>query len=51
MNISIDEMKECIQEWFEQANSPVELAMIYADCKMELDKQLICRMSFFYEKD
>ena len=47
--ITIDEMKECIQEWMAQCTSPINLAMTYAECKAELDYQLRFCMSMFYE--
>lgn len=41
--VTIDEMKECIQEWMGQTRAPVELARTYAEIYRELDRQLeIC---------
>ena len=47
--ITIDEMKECIQEWMAQCASPINLAMTYAECKAGLDYQLRFCMNMFYE--
>lgn len=41
--VSIDDMKSCIQEWMGQALLPSDLARIYADISLELERQLdIC---------
>ena len=39
-NVSIEDMKSCIQEWFEQENDLVGLTGLYVEIRMEIDKQL-----------
>ena len=39
MDISIDDMKSCLQEWFGQAYSFEDLAEIYYAVRSETDKQ------------
>ena len=39
MDVSIDEMKSCLQEWFAQAYSFEDLAEIYYAVRSETDKQ------------
>ena len=41
MNISTEDMKGCIQEWFAQAYSFEDLADIFYAVKSETDKQFI----------
>lgn len=41
MNVSIEDMKSCIQEWFAQAYSFEDLADIFYAVKSETDKQFI----------
>lgn len=41
MNISIEDMKSCIQEWFAQAYCFEDLAEIFYAVKSETDKQFI----------
>lgn len=42
MNISTEDMKSCIQEWFVQAYSFEDLAEIFYAVKSETDKQFVC---------
>lgn len=37
---SIDDIKSCIQEWFSEAISPIEVAKTYHEIQMEAEKQL-----------
>ena len=41
MYVSTEDMKGCIQEWFEQAYSFGDLAEIFYAVKSETDKQFI----------
>lgn len=41
MNISIDDMKSCVQEWYSQATSYEELFEIDFAVKSEANKQAI----------
>ena len=41
MNISTEDMKSCIQEWFAQAYSFEDLAEIFYAIKSETDKQFV----------
>lgn len=41
MNISTEDMKSCIQEWFVQAYSFEDLAEIFYAVKSETDKQFV----------
>lgn len=41
MNISLEDMKSCIQEWFAQAHSFEDLAEIFYAVKSETDKQFV----------
>ena len=41
MNISTEDMKSCIQEWFSQAYSFEDLAEIFYAIKSEADKQFV----------
>lgn len=41
MNISTEDMKSCIQEWFAQAYSFEDLAEIFYAVKSETDKQFV----------
>ena len=41
MNISIEDMKSCIQEWFAQAISFEDLAEIFYAVQSETDKQFV----------
>lgn len=41
MNISTEDMKNCIQEWFAQADSFEDLADIFYTVRSEADKQFI----------
>lgn len=41
MNISLEDMKSCIQEWFAQAYSFEDLAEIFYAIKSETDKQFV----------
>jgi hypothetical protein len=41
MNISIEDMKSCVQEWFAQAYSFEDLADIFYAIKSEADKQFV----------
>ena len=41
MNISTEDMKGCIQEWFAQADSFEDLGEIFYAVKSETDKQFI----------
>ena len=41
MNISIDDMKSCIQEWFAQVYSFEDLRDVYYAVKSEADKQFV----------
>lgn len=41
MNISIEDMRSCIQEWFAQAYSFEDLAEIFYAVKSETDKQFV----------
>ena len=41
MNISTEDMKGCIQEWFAQAYSFEDLAEIFYAVKSETDKQFV----------
>ena len=41
MNISIEDMRSCIQEWFAQAYSFEDLAEIFYAIKSETDKQFV----------
>ena len=41
MNISTEDMKSCIQEWFEQAYTFEDLAEIFYAVKSETDKQFV----------
>lgn len=37
---NIDDMKNCIQEWFSEALNPVEVAKTYKEITLETEKQL-----------
>lgn len=37
---SVDDMKSCIQEWFADCSNSTEVAKIYAEIKIETEKQL-----------
>ena len=39
-NVSIDDMKSCIQEWFAQEYNLVGLTNLYVEIRMEIDRQL-----------
>ena len=39
-NVSIDDMKSCIQEWFAQEYNLVGLTNLYVEVRMEIDRQL-----------
>ena len=39
-DVSIDDMKSCIQEWFAQEYNLVGLTNLYVEVRMEIDKQL-----------
>ena len=41
MNIAIDDMKSCIQEWFAQARSFEELREIFYAVRCEADTQFV----------
>ena len=41
MDISIEDMKSCIQEWFAQALGFEDLAEIFYAVKSETDKQFV----------
>ncbi len=41
MNISTDDMKSCIQEWFAQVYSFEDLRDVYYAVKSEADKQFV----------
>lgn len=40
-NVSIEDMKSCIQEWFAQEYELVGLTNLYVEVRMEIDKQLL----------
>ena len=42
MNISTEDMRGCIQEWFAQAHSFELLSEIFYAVKSETDKQFVC---------
>lgn len=39
-NVSIEDMKSCIQEWFAQEYTLIGLTNLYVEVRMEIDKQL-----------
>ncbi|MFV0413320.1 MAG: hypothetical protein ACK5L3_08630 [Oscillospiraceae bacterium] len=38
--VELEEMKEVLQEWMAQPTSQAELARLYGELRMELEKQL-----------
>lgn len=40
MNIPLDDMKFCIQEWFSQEQTLVGVSKLYCELNMELEMQL-----------
>ena len=40
MNIPLDDMKFCIQEWFSQEQTLVGVSKLYCELNMELERQL-----------
>ena len=42
MNISTEDMKGCIQEWFGEIYCFEELAEVYYAVRSEIDKQFVC---------
>lgn len=41
MNISIEDMKSCIQEWFGEIYCFEDLAEVYYSVRSEIDKQFV----------
>lgn len=41
MNISIEDMKSCIQEWFAETYCFEDLAEVYYAIRSEIDKQFV----------
>lgn len=41
MNISIEDMKSCIQEWFGEIYCFEDLAEVYYAVRLEVDKQFV----------
>lgn len=49
--VSIEDMKDCIQEWMAQSTSPTVLSRIYAEIFCELNRQLDICMDCLTEQE
>ena len=48
---SVDDMKDCIQEWFSEALTPVEVAKTYHTIAHEAEQQLAYTMGTLTENE
>ncbi|PXV85113.1 hypothetical protein C8E03_11937 [Lachnotalea glycerini] len=44
---SVEDMKQCIQEWFTDCSDPIEVARTYAEIEKETEKQLVFMLDTF----
>lgn len=45
-----EDKKTMIEEWFSDCTTPKEVANIYSDIKMEVEKQMEYMMNYFVRK-